>query len=75
MLFEDRKLVLKPFRIKVADIAGIAALRDEFERHLLASAADEQGNVWLLCAFRSVDRATHMVILPFKCSLILRPHF
>src|SRR5262249_14619463 len=66
VLFDDSELPLKSFEVEVADIAGVAVLRDEFKCDLLATSTDEQGNVRLLHTFRLVDRAMYLVVSAFK---------
>src|SRR5215472_5296784 len=74
VLLDDRKFAFQTSRIQVSDIAGIAILRDQFERDLFSTAANEQRNMWLLHAFRLVDSAAYLVIFAFKDCFFFRPH-
>src|SRR5436305_14325827 len=57
-----------------ADVAGIAPFSDQLERHLFAAAAEPQGDVRALDAFRLIDRAVNRVILALENRLFLGPH-
>src|SRR5947209_3983653 len=57
-----------------AHITGIAILRDQFQRHLLTAATNQDWNVGLLYTLWLINRTTHVVILPFKGRLFLLPH-
>src|SRR5579863_4568174 len=56
------------------NIAGIAVLRHQLERHLFAAAADEQGDVRLLDTLRLVDGSIDMIIFALEDRFVLRPH-
>jgi len=49
-------------------------LRHQLERHLLATTANQQGDMRLLDPFGLVDRATYLVVLAFKDRFFLCPH-
>ncbi len=73
VLLEDGKFVLNS-RYIAPDMAGIAILRDQFERDLLSAPGDQQRNMGCLHAFGLIDRATYPVIFAFKDGLFLAPH-
>src|SRR5215212_2781303 len=66
---------LVPNGLDVAhDVAGVAPLGYQPERHSLAPAPDPERRVWLLDAFRLVDWPIDRIVLAFKVGVILRPH-
>src|SRR5690606_10677687 len=66
VLRQDLQLLLRRRRVTAANVAGIAILRDQLERHLRATAADPERNlVARLVALRLVDRAVDGVVLAF----------
>src|SRR5258708_34675891 len=65
MLLENGELVLNSRQI-ASDITGISVFCDQFERHFLAAAAYEQGDMRLLHAFGLVDGTAHLVVFAFK---------
>jgi len=71
--FEYGELVLD--RLLIAKhVTGIGVLRHQFEGHLLAATADQDGDMRLLNALGLVDRTTHLVVAALEDGFFLRPH-
>src|SRR5258706_11407321 len=73
VFFEHGELLLDGLQIAV-DITGIAILRDQFERHFLATAANQQGDMRFLHTFGLVDGTAYLVKVAFKDRFFLGPH-
>ena len=73
MLFEHREFVLKRGKI-TRYVTGIAVLRHQFQRDLLTTACNQQGNMRFLDAFRLIDSSMYLVILALNVCLLLGPH-
>ena len=73
MLFEHRKLVCESGGI-TKHVTGIAVLRHELEGDLLAVTTNHQGDMGKLHPFGLIDCTMHLIIRPFKGSLLLRPY-
>src|SRR5947209_10259771 len=56
------------------NIACISILGYQFERDLLTSTTDQQGNMWLLHALGLIDCSIYVIVLALEYGLVLRPH-
>jgi hypothetical protein len=61
MLFEHREFVLKRGKI-TRHVTGIAVLRHQFQRDLLTTACNQQGNVRFLDAFGLIDSSMYLTL-------------
>src|SRR5690606_17381834 len=67
--------LLRRRRVTAANVAGIAILRDQLERHLRATAADPERNLEArLVALRLGDRTDDGEVLSFERRHGFRPH-